>query len=125
MCWPHHMRLPLSIHGFPSPRPCLLLLILRFTPLLFIQGERDIMSYGPLGQVLSLPDYDAFLPYKQSRFSSLHPPQQAKDLFNYQRRHMNKPTISINALAKTNDTISTRKKSSHKIPESYPPPSLV
>ncbi|EGZ70148.1 hypothetical protein NEUTE2DRAFT_112681 [Neurospora tetrasperma FGSC 2509] len=38
---------------------------------------------------------------------------------------MNKPTVSINALAKTNDTISTRKKSSHQIPESYPPPSLV
>ncbi|KAL0470309.1 hypothetical protein QR685DRAFT_496734 [Neurospora intermedia] len=63
--------------------------------------------------------------WRMSRFSSLHPPQQAKDLFNYQRRHVNKPTISINALAKTNDTISTRKKSGHQIPESYPSPSLV
>ncbi|KHE86429.1 hypothetical protein GE21DRAFT_1306968 [Neurospora crassa] len=38
---------------------------------------------------------------------------------------MNKPTISTNALAKTNDTISKKERLSHQIPESYPPPSLV
>ncbi|KAK3489629.1 hypothetical protein B0T13DRAFT_89017 [Neurospora crassa] len=38
---------------------------------------------------------------------------------------MNKPTISTNALAKTNDTISKKERFSHQIPESYPLPSLV
>lgn len=39
--------------------PCVAQITL--TPSFFIQGERDIMSYGPLGQVLSLPGLGHFL----------------------------------------------------------------